>query len=223
MICIALSVEQDAALLTVSDNGLGIPGEKLDSIFDLFTQANPSLARTEGGLGVGLTLVRRLVELHGGSVHARSEGPGRGSEFVVRLPLARGAALPSPEGSDPVAITSQRVLVIEDNDDGREMLVTMLRVDGHEVFEASTGREGIEMAVLNSPAVVVLDIGLPDLNGYEVARHLRERLGDGFRLVALTGYGQPQDRALSQSAGFDAHLVKPVDPFKLEEVLQRPT
>ena len=221
-ICVALSVDQDAALLCIRDTGVGIPVDKLESIFDLFTQANPSPARTEGGLGVGLTLVRRLVELHGGSAHASSEGPGHGSEFAVRLPLANGAALPSSPAAAPLDVASQRVLVIEDNDDGREMLVTLLRALGHEVFEAGTGTEGIEIAVRHSPAVVVLDIGLPDLDGYEVGRHLRERLGGGFRLVALTGYGQPQDRALSQSVGFDAHLVKPVDPLKLAEALQRP-
>jgi PAS domain S-box-containing protein len=219
-IWVTLGTERDEAVLAIRDDGGGLESHALESIFDLFVQANPTLARTEGGLGIGLTLVRRLVELHGGSVRAHSEGPGRGAEFVVRLPLAR-AAVPSPAPAPaPAAFKSQRVLVVEDNDDGREALATLLRLWGHEVLEAATGAQGVEIAMTRSPSVVLLDIGLPDLDGYEVARQLRQKLGGGVRLVALSGYGQAHDRARSRDAGFDVHLVKPVDPPALASLLQ---
>jgi PAS domain S-box-containing protein len=218
---LAVAAQAEEAVLTVRDNGVGVPPDRLESIFELFAQVNPTLARTEGGLGIGLTLVKRLVELHGGRVKASSEGPGRGAEFVVRLPLAREAP---PSGRSPVepVVTPQRILVIEDNDDGREMLGGLLRAAGHEVREAATGTEGIAMAGELAPTVVLIDIGLPDLDGYEVGRRLRQRLGSRVRLVALTGYGQPQDRARSAEAGFDEHVVKPVDPSKLAGILQGP-
>jgi PAS domain S-box-containing protein len=218
---ITLGVEGDEAIVKIKDSGVGIPADKLESIFELFTQANPTLARTEGGLGIGLTLVKQLVELHDGTVEARSEGPGRGAELHVRLPIARTTLAPSPAPSVSTQLVSQRVLVIEDNSDGRDMLVTVLRLAGHEVQAAGTGAEGVQLALQHSPAVVLLDIGLPDLNGYEVGRELRQRLGPSVRLVALTGYGQPQDRARTEEAGFDAHVVKPVDPAKLTTLLQR--
>jgi CheY-like chemotaxis protein len=218
---ISLGVEGDEGIVRIEDNGAGIPRDKLESIFDLFAQANPKLARTEGGLGIGLTLVKQLVELHGGMVEARSEGPGRGAEFVVRLPVARPSVPAPPPTSEPAKLVSQRILVIEDGSDGREMLVMVLRLSGHEVYAAATGAEGIAIALRRSPAVVLLDIGLPDVDGYEVGRELRQKLGPKVRLVALTGYGQPQDRAKTQEAGFDAHVVKPVDPAKLNELLQR--
>jgi PAS domain S-box-containing protein len=218
---IMLGVEGDEAIVKIKDSGVGIPADKLESIFELFTQANPTLARTEGGLGIGLTLVKQLVKLHGGTVEARSEGPGQGAELHVRLPIARTTLAPSPPPSVSTQLVSQRVLVIEDNSDGRDMLVTVLRLAGHEVHAAGTGAEGVQLALQHSPAVVLLDIGLPDLNGYEVGRELRQRLGPSLRLVALTGYGQPQDRARTEEAGFDAHVVKPVDPAKLTTLLQR--
>ncbi|HSL51819.1 MAG TPA: PAS domain S-box protein [Candidatus Deferrimicrobiaceae bacterium] len=220
-IWIAVAPEDEEAVLKVRDNGVGIPTDRLESIFELFAQVNPTLARTEGGLGIGLTLVKRLVELHGGRVKAASEGAGRGAEFVVRLPLAR-EALPSERRPVETVVAPQHVLVIEDNDDGREMLGGLLRIAGHEVREARTGAEGIEMALNRAPTVVLIDIGLPDVDGYEVGRRLRQRLGRRVRLVALTGYGQPQDRARSAAAGFDEHVVKPVDPSKLAQILQRP-
>jgi PAS domain S-box-containing protein len=218
-IWITLGIDGAEAILKVRDDGAGIPPARLESIFDLFVQANPTLARTEGGLGIGLTLVKRLVEMHGGGVRAASEGPGRGAEFVVRLPLARTVEEPAPLPSAPAPAASRRILVIEDNNDGREMLVTMLRLSGHEVLEAATGENGIGMAAQHSPAVVLVDIGLPDVSGYEVGRQLRKMLGGDVRLVALTGYGQAEDRARSQAAGFDAHVLKPIDPRKLTEVL----
>lgn len=220
-IWITLGSEGDDAVVSIKDNGSGIPPDKLESIFALFAQANPSIARVEGGLGIGLTLVKQLAELHGGSVEARSDGLGHGAEFVVRLPATRVTMPSGPSPAAPVERVGRRIVVIEDNSDGREMLVTILRLSGHEVHAAATGAEGIELALQRAPAVVLLDIGLPDINGYEVGRELRHRLGERVRLVALTGYGQPQDRARTQQAGFDAHVVKPVNPAALAELLQR--
>jgi CheY-like chemotaxis protein len=217
---ITLDVAGAEAVLCVNDDGVGIPEDKLESIFELFAQANPGLARTEGGLGIGLTLVKRIVELHGGTVCAYSAGLGRGAEFEVRLPLvahtAPGRTPPSPRPTT----THRRILVIEDHADGRESLAASLVMHGHEVVAAASGQEGIEAAVSFAPDVVLLDIGLPDIDGYEVARRLRDKLECPARLVALTGYGQPEDRARAKEAGFDAHLVKPVEPARLLQVLE---
>jgi PAS domain S-box-containing protein len=220
-IVITLTREAEHAVVRVLDSGAGIPPERLDDIFDLFTQVNPSLARTEGGLGIGLTLTKRLVDLHGGDVHAFSEGPGRGSEFVVRLPLARGGAHSDAGGSPPPLLSPRRIVVIEDNTDAREMLAIALRLAGHEVVEAATGTDGIELARRHRPEVVLVDIGLPDIDGYQVGRRLRQEAEGRFRLIALTGYGQARDRALSHAAGFDAHLLKPLDPSTLEAAIQQ--
>jgi signal transduction histidine kinase len=217
---ITLDVEGSEAVLCVSDDGAGIPSDKLESIFELFAQANPGLARTEGGLGIGLTLVKRIVELHGGTVCARSAGVGRGSEFTVRLPVvARTAPVKASAPPRPVP-TARRILVIEDHADGRESLATSLVMHGHQVVAAASGQEGIEAAMSFVPEVVLLDIGLPDIDGYEVARRLRDKLEGRARLVALTGYGQPEDRARAKEAGFDAHLVKPIEPARLVQVLE---
>src|SRR5262245_24600179 len=208
---LTLDAASGEAVVSVRDNGAGIPADQLHAIFELFTQVNPTLARSEGGLGIGLTLVKRVVELHGGTVDARSEGVGRGAEFVVRLALASATSEPAVPPPAPVAAKALRILVIEDHDDGREMLAAMLRLYGHEVLEAATGEEGVETAVRCAPDVVLVDIGLPDIDGYQVGQRIRQKFGAGVRLVALTGYGQPGDRARSEHAGFDAHLVKPVD------------
>jgi signal transduction histidine kinase/ActR/RegA family two-component response regulator len=222
---IEVRLERDGsdAVLSVRDDGPGVPADKRDAIFDLFVQVNQSLGRSEGGLGIGLTLVKRVVELHGGTVTVRDGDDGRGAAFVVRLAsLAEGSAIPLGEAEER-AVTPRRILVIDDHNDGREGLATMLQVCGHDVHEAATGVAGIEDAQRHSPDVVIVDIGLPDIDGYEVARRLRQNLGDEICLVALTGYGQPADRARSERVGFNAHLVKPVEPRKLLDTLERLT
>jgi two-component system, chemotaxis family, CheB/CheR fusion protein len=216
---VALGVEGGEAIISVVDNGPGIPPDKLEMIFDLFVQANPTLARTEGGLGIGLTLVRELVELHGGLVAATNE-PSGGARFTIRLPLAPPEIEVDATRSSEPAARAQRVLLVEDNHDAREMQATLLRMLGHDVLEAATGLEGVDAAVRQAPDVVVMDIGLPDIDGNEAARRIRQQRGRAVRLIAVSGYGQPQDRARSREAGFDAHLVKPVDPAALNEVLQ---
>jgi len=168
-----------------------------------------------------LTIARQLVELHGGRMHATSDGPGRGAEFVVELPLVTQTAVMSGDQTLTHAeSTKKRILIIEDNEDGREMLASALRLQGHEVFEAATGRTGIEQARLHPVDVVLVDIGLPDILGYEVARELRNSADASVRLIAITGYGAATDRARSQEAGFHAHLLKPIDPVRLAAALE---
>ncbi len=220
-VTVSLEVEGGEAVIIIQDTGLGIPVEKLEAIFELFTQANPTLARTEGGLGIGLALVRKLVNEHGGHVEAESDGLGCGSRFTVRLPLAPESTVVRPNSVTPLPLGRQRLLVIEDNHDGREMLASVLRLSGHEVHAAATGAEGIEIAMRERPDIVLLDIGLPDLDGFYVGRELRQRLGAAVRLVALTGYGQPQERKRTREAGFDAHVVKPVEPAALNQLMHR--
>jgi PAS domain S-box-containing protein len=211
------------AVVRVRDTGMGIPADMLPRIFDLFTQAERSLARSYGGLGVGLTLVRQLLELHGGSVQAFSDGPGRGSEFVVRLPFLAGVeARPGPgaNGAERAGPSAARVLVAEDNRDAAQSLDRLLRMWGHEVRTVADGVAALEVARAYRPDVVLLDLGLPELDGYEVARRLRREPGlGGVLLVALTGYGQEEDQRRTREAGFDHHLVKPADPELLHHVL----
>jgi CheY-like chemotaxis protein len=209
------------AELRVRDDGIGMPADLIPRVFDLFTQADRSLARPGGGLGIGLTIVRNLVELHGGTVTAASDGPGRGSEFVVRLPLGSvredaPAAVPAGES---IVIPQLRILVVEDHVDGRAILRTLLEADGHEVYEAGDGPSGVETARAVRPDVALIDIGLPGFDGYEVAQRLRDEHGHSIRLIAVTGYGQAEDRRRSRDAGFDVHLVKPVARGQLRGVL----
>jgi CheY-like chemotaxis protein len=218
-ITISVGLEGGDAVLRVRDTGQGIPAALLPRIFDLFVRGTGSHERTTGGLGLGLTLVRRLVELQGGAVQAFSAGPGLGSEFIVRLPASEAPHVPdAPVG--PLAPRSTRILIVEDNDDARETLRVMLEQDGHEVLTAATGEDGLDRALSRAPAVALVDLGLPDLDGFEVARRLRALpQGAAIHLVAISGYGQPMDRARTRSAGFDAHLVKPVEAAKLRAVL----
>ena len=213
----------DEAILRVQDTGVGLAPDMLSSIFDLFTQAQGSVSRSEGGLGIGLSLVRSLVELHGGSVVALSEGIGRGSEFVIRLPLLKEVPRPLAAGRHPARsrkVPARRILVVDDNVDAAKSLALLLRLTGHEVRTAHDGAAALEAARAQAPDVVLLDIGLPRMDGLEVARRMREDLGlKGVVLVALTGYGQDEDRRRSEAAGFNAHLVKPIDLDLLVDLL----
>ena len=201
------------AVVTVKDNGAGIPPDKLDSIFEMFSQVQDSLEHSQGGLGIGLTLVRRLVQMHGGSVQARSAGVGKGSEFEVRLPILEAPTTPKPEPSaTKESATTHRILVVDDNHDSADSLAMLLTITGNETFIAHDGAAALDAASEHRPDVVLLDIGLPTLNGYEVARRIRsEPWGKEIVLIALTGWGQEEDRRKSQEAGFDGHLVKPVN------------
>jgi signal transduction histidine kinase/CheY-like chemotaxis protein len=216
--------QDQEVVLRVRDNGSGMPPELVARVFDLFSQGDRSLAHAAGGLGVGLTVVRTLVELHGGTVSANSEGPGRGSEFVVRLPIgaapaARGGVPAEVHGAEAHALPRLHVLVIEDNADMRVLLQALLTGEEHRVEAADTGAAGLDLARSGRPDVALVDIGLPDLDGYEVGRQLRALLGPSVRLIALTGYGQAEDRRRSSAAGFDAHLVKPVSGSLLSETI----
>ncbi|GEJ59101.1 ATP-binding protein [Anaeromyxobacter diazotrophicus] len=208
--------EGGEAVVRVRDSGMGIPPDLLPHVFDLFVQGHRALDRSQGGLGLGLAIVRSMVEMHGGRVSADSSGSGRGSEFVVRLPAARVTSLtPALPPRPPVAplglVRARRVLVVDDNQDAADALVEALSTQGHLATVAYDGPSGLEAAARARPEVAFLDIGLPVMDGYELARRLREVLGSGVKLVALTGYGQDRDRALSRAAGFDEHLVKPVE------------
>ena len=208
------------ALLYVRDTGVGLSPDVLPHVFDLFMQAEHSLARAQGGLGIGLTLVRSLVELHGGSVAAASEGTGQGSTFTVRLPLAPAAAIPgAPPAKRPVP--PLHILVVEDSADNRESLVLLLRQLGHRVDAAEDGQTGLDRLADLRPQVALIDIGLPRLDGYQVAQRARERTGAHTFLIALTGYGQPEDQRRAYQSGFDAHLTKPLRLESLNEILVR--
>lgn len=212
-------------IVSVKDTGVGIPVDKLPRLFELFFQVDRSLERSQGGLGIGLSLVRRLVELHGGKVEARSDGPTTGSEFIVRLP-----ALPegSPQESEPndvnegrnAAAKKRRVALVDDHVDSAKSLAMLLSLDGHEVQVANDGVAGYELVERMKPEVVLLDIGMPKMNGYEVCRRIRQQpWGKGIVLIALTGWGQDEDRRTTEAVGFNAHLVKPVDHLELKKLL----
>jgi CheY-like chemotaxis protein len=204
-------------VLSVKDNGIGIARSMVPKVFDMFTQAHHSAERAGGGLGIGLSLVKGLVELHGGSVGVRSEGEGCGSEFVVRLPAlvqpSRGEKPPVQLGVRPsVAGQARRILVVDDNKDAARSLATLLKLQGHETRTAVDGEEAVQRAIEFTPDVVLLDIGLPKLDGYDACRAIRKgRVGNQPVVIALTGWGQEEDRRRSREAGFDSHLVKPVD------------
>jgi signal transduction histidine kinase/ActR/RegA family two-component response regulator len=212
------------AVLRVWDDGFGIPTDLLERIFDLFAQAPQPLARTQGGLGIGLSLVRTLVERHGGNVSAASQGPGLGSEFVVRLPLSEAPEereRPAPEPVQPAG-RPLRVLVIEDNADMRDSMRDLLHLWGHVSEGAADGLEGLARVLLFKPDVALVDLGLPRMDGYEVARQIRgQEGGRDVLLIALSGYGQPADREAAEAAGFDRHFVKPPDLVQLENLLAR--
>ena len=216
---------QGEAVVRVRDNGIGIAPEMLPSVFDMFAQIESKTDRSQGGLGIGLTLVRRLVEMHGGKIEAHSAGLGKGSEFLVRLPAlaepaSEAARNPAEHSSAPSANGSRRVLIVDDNVDSAESMAVLLRLYGHEVRLAHDGLTALEEARVFRPDVMFLDLSLPKMDGFEVARRLRPELAmRGMTLVAMTGYGQEEDRRRTREAGFHLHLVKPVDFDALEELL----
>ena len=235
-ICLTAYRRGDEVIVSVRDSGIGIAPEHQSRIFEMFSQLQHPLERPEGGLGIGLSLVRRVVALHGGNVEVRSDGLGRGSEFTVRLPVAIGAAPtsaldivsqrpelePKPEESEPVVGSGSRVLVVDDNRDAADSLVEIMRLCGNEAHALYDGRAALEYCAASMPDVLLLDIGLPGLNGYEVAERIRALPnGSEVLLIAVTGWGKDDDRRRSQAAGFDYHLVKPVDPAVIETLLAR--
>lgn len=223
---IGLSVERDATTATVSvrDTGEGIPSDMLESVFDLFTQVDRTYNRSQGGLGIGLTLVRSLVHMHGGTIEARSTGQtGHGSEFIVRLPLCLSAACVAhslEKQAAPQTLAGRRIVVVDDNYDAAETLALLLKTQGADVCTANDGLGALEAFCKHRPSVVILDIGMPVMDGNEVARRIRQ-LPDGrdVQLIALTGWGQDEDRRLCKQAGFDHHLVKPVKLNELRELI----
>jgi signal transduction histidine kinase/DNA-binding response OmpR family regulator len=221
------TAEGTEAVVRVRDTGIGIAPDLLPRVFDLFTQADRSLDRSQGGLGIGLTLARRLIDLHGGSITASSPGVGHGSEFAVRLPITLEAQLAEPPDEDAPDSTGdgspRHVLVVDDNADAARILARLLELQGHRVEVAHDGPAALSLAQARPPDVILLDIGLPGMDGYEVARRLRQSLGpDRTMLVAVTGYGQEEDRRRSDEAGMDYHLTKPVDPRTIRDLLTRP-
>ena len=230
---ISLIVQQvnETVEIRIRDTGIGIPSALLQRIFDMFTQLRSETSRSQSGLGIGLALVRKLLEMHGGTVTASSEGVGLGSEFLITLPVipdetasmsAAGQAKVNGTGASTAARVRRRILVADDNSDALESLATLLELGGHEVFSASNGALALESAERHLPDVALLDIGMPKLDGYEVARRIRAQpWGRRITLVALTGWGQESDRRRSGEAGFDSHLVKPLDLDKLTELLGR--
>ncbi len=243
-ICLSAAVRGSDVEIRVRDNGIGIKPELLPHVFELFTQLDRNDGRTQGGLGIGLALVQRLIQMHGGEVSAASEGPGQGAEFVIRLPLLREEAEPAqsrppsvpeaaPSGSEMASVVAplvsketarmaRRILIADDNNDALESLATLLELSGHEVYTATNGGTALQCAERHLPEVALLDIGMPMLDGYEVAKRIRAQpWGQRITLVALTGWGQDSDRRRSREAGFDSHLVKPLDLDTLTDLLAR--
>jgi signal transduction histidine kinase/ActR/RegA family two-component response regulator len=215
------------AVLRVTDDGVGIAPDRINGIFEIFAQAENAIGRAQGGMGIGLALVRNLVQLHDGSVEAKSDGIGHGSEFVVRLPLAKEEQLrgfdqqPQPGETAGPPAAGRRIVIVEDNKDVRELLRLKLSRLGHEVVDARDGEEGLRMVVEAKPDLALIDLGLPGIDGFEVARGVREQLGGEVVLVAVSGFGQPEDKRKAIEAGFDEHITKPADVKDIEGVLRR--
>jgi CheY-like chemotaxis protein/two-component sensor histidine kinase len=210
-------------IVSVRDTGIGIAADQLPHVFTMFSQVDSALQRAQGGLGIGLSLVKRLVEMHDGSIEARSEGPGNGAEFVVRLPiLAQTSTQQTADGrNEPTALRSSlRILIVDDNRDGADSLAMLLRIMGNDTRTAYDGQEGVDLAAEFRPDFMLMDIGLPKLDGYEACTRIRqESWGKNIVLVAVTGWGQEEDHRRSHEAGFDQHLVKPVDPKELMKMV----
>ncbi len=216
---IGLSLEKqgDTAVIMITDNGVGIAPELLPRLFDLFVQGARSLDRSQGGLGIGLSVVKRLIDMHGGQVSARSNGPGHGSTFAIHLPLI-GVPKPARAAQEAKKLPGKRILVVDDNEDAANSLAAILQLEGHSIDIVYTARDALEHAQASRPEVILLDVGLPDMSGYEVAARLRPKLM-ATQIVALTGYGHAEDIRRATAAGFDAHVVKPVDFETLNQIL----
>jgi signal transduction histidine kinase len=213
--------EHGDAVFSVRDSGLGLEAELLPRIFDLFVQGERGLDRSQGGLGIGLTLVRRIAELHGGRAEARSEGAGKGSEFIIQLPAIEAPAEATAPGRSARNSARRRIALVEDNDDVRSSLRVLLEMAGHEVVEAKDGLQGVDTILRERADIALIDIGLPHLDGYAVARAVRSRAPRPVMLVAITGYGSQGDAERGTQAGFDAYMVKPVDATALNELIAR--
>jgi signal transduction histidine kinase/ActR/RegA family two-component response regulator len=225
-VTLVVSCDGEHAIIRVTDDGVGIAPERIGGIFELFAQAENAIGRAQGGMGIGLALVRNLVELHEGEVEAKSDGVGRGSEFAVRMPLATeeqrrdAASFARPEATNTPSAT-RKVAIVEDNKDVRDLLRLKLHRLGHEVFDAADGLEGVRVVLETKPDLALIDLGLPGIDGYEVARQVREQVGAGVILVAVSGFGQPEDKRRAIEAGFDEHLTKPADVRDIENLLTR--
>jgi len=223
-VIVALEQQDGSAAIRVADDGVGIDPERIGTIFELFAQAENAIGRAQGGMGIGLALVRNLVELHGGSVTAESDGLGKGSEFVVRLPLAgedQTLSQPARIPARPQHVGQRHIVIVEDNPDIRDLLGLKLRRLGHNVDAVSDGRDGVQRIVDERPDMALIDIGLPGIDGYQVARQVRSRMGENVVLVAVSGFGQPEDKRKAMEAGFDDHLTKPADVGDIESILAR--
>jgi signal transduction histidine kinase/ActR/RegA family two-component response regulator len=224
-VLLQLAAEDGEAVIRVTDDGVGIAHDRIGRIFELFAQAENAIGRAQGGMGIGLALVRNLVQLHNGSVCAKSDGVGKGSEFCARLPLAKIDALPArtpdvrKDAETPVGL--RRIVVVEDNPDVRDLLRLKLKRLGHAVADARDGIEGLDVILREKPDLALVDLGLPGMDGYDVARGIREQLGDDVVLVAVSGFGQPDDKRRALEAGFDDHITKPADVNDIENVLRR--
>jgi CheY-like chemotaxis protein len=224
-ITLSAGAEGNAVIVRVTDRGIGIPADHLPRIFQLFAQVETASDRSQGGLGIGLSLVRGLVEMHGGTIEANSEGPGRGSELIVRLPRANAEPLSEshaaePDGAKTSPTPKYRILVVDDNQLSARSTAIALGLMGHDLATARDGIEGIERARTFQPDVILMDIGLPEMNGHETARRMRQQPGGkNIILIAVTGYGQEADRRRSLEAGFDYHLVKPLNFAELKDKL----
>lgn len=225
-VTLQLAVEESEAVIRVTDDGVGIAANRIGRIFELFTQAENAIGRAQGGMGIGLALVRNLVQLHNGSVHAESGGIGKGSEFCARLPLAANDTIservidhrPPIYDSKPVL---RRIVIVEDNPDVRDLLRLKLKRLGHAVADACDGIEGLDVILRERPDLALVDLGLPGMDGFDVAKGIREQLGDEVVLVAVSGFGQPDDKRRAIEAGFDEHITKPADVNDIESILRR--
>lgn len=225
-VVLVLRSEEGQGVLEVIDDGVGIAEDRIGGIFELFAQAENAIGRAQGGMGIGLALVRNLVELHGGTVHAASDGIGKGSRFTVRLPLANVAERAVHEPLPKVeltadTITARRIVIVEDNKDVRDLLRLRLKKLGHEVLDAPDGEEGLKVVLRERPDLALVDLGLPGMDGFQVAKGVREQLGADVVLVAVSGFGQPEDKRRALEAGFDEHITKPADVKDIENLLKR--